>query len=272
LIFGVLALAWTHRAVTPTGDYQFLATAWSWAKSKPPRTWVHAWFVAFGPMLSVVIFAWRRCLPFLWAHQDQLFLLVACAALAWLGGSDTERILYWSMPVVYLLMGVALEAGGATGIRDAPEVPSAIEADGMHEAGGEIEARDAIETGNAIEAPGAPEAGRGLGARAVLRGSRSLLATLLIGQALMQRLFWTVPDYPGVLDQPMLLLAPLGNHFDYFELFSFHGSPSIGSSLLIQDLLFTAVLVGWMRVRARGAGSDRPGVEQIESGDSRRVL
>lgn len=36
-------------------------------------------------------------------------MLLAFAILAWIGGSDTERILYWSAPIVYILIGKSLE-------------------------------------------------------------------------------------------------------------------------------------------------------------------
>src|SRR5262249_13799960 len=35
--------------------------------------------------------------------------LVACAVLAYVGGHDTERYLLWAAPVVYVLVGLALE-------------------------------------------------------------------------------------------------------------------------------------------------------------------
>lgn len=40
--------------------------------------------------------------------QFLFILLLGYAVLAWVGGSDTERIVYWSMPVVYILIGKAI--------------------------------------------------------------------------------------------------------------------------------------------------------------------
>jgi hypothetical protein len=47
--------------------------------------------------------AWLKGQPVL-AWVLGIFLV-----LGWVGGSDTERIVYWAMPVVYALVGVILE-------------------------------------------------------------------------------------------------------------------------------------------------------------------
>ena len=38
-----------------------------------------------------------------------LVYLFGVAVLGWIGGSDTERFLFWAMPVVYLLIGKSIE-------------------------------------------------------------------------------------------------------------------------------------------------------------------
>jgi hypothetical protein len=45
------------------------------------------------------------------ASQFHGIYLIAISVLAWIGGTDTERILYWSMPIVYLLFAIVLQSG-----------------------------------------------------------------------------------------------------------------------------------------------------------------
>lgn len=102
-----MVLMWTF--ITPTNDYSFLKSAGRTIYEKPLPRYIHAWFVAFGPLLAVVLYDWRSALSFLKEHQALAVYLVGIAFLAYVGGNDTERYLHWGIPVVYLLMGGALE-------------------------------------------------------------------------------------------------------------------------------------------------------------------
>jgi hypothetical protein len=74
------------------------------------------WWTAFGPLLILPLFTWRRTAAFLWQHQYMLALLGAVTLLSsfqspalQLQLQDTERYLFWAMPVMYVLIGRALE-------------------------------------------------------------------------------------------------------------------------------------------------------------------
>jgi hypothetical protein len=74
------------------------------------------WWTAFGPLLILPLFCWRKSLAFLWEHQYMAGLLVAVTLLAsfqspalQLPLQDTERYLFWAMPIVYVLIGRALD-------------------------------------------------------------------------------------------------------------------------------------------------------------------
>jgi len=108
-LFGLLGIAGVHVLATQTNNYSFIRTAVHWAYDKPLLTYVHAWFIAFGPILIIMVYHWREAFAFLVNQQFQLILLIAIALLGWVGGSDTERILFWSLPVIYVLIGRALE-------------------------------------------------------------------------------------------------------------------------------------------------------------------
>lgn len=108
-LFGLLGIAGVHVLVEQTSTVWFIKSAVRWAYNKPLLTYVHAWFIAFGPILIIIVYHWREALAFLGKHQFQLILLIAIALLAYIGGSDTERFLFWSLPVIYVLIGKALE-------------------------------------------------------------------------------------------------------------------------------------------------------------------
>lgn len=78
-------------------------------QNKPVFTWMLAWFIAFGPVLAVVVYDWRSAWQTLAVRPYLAAYLAAFAVLAHVGGHDTERYLFWSMPVVYLLVAQALE-------------------------------------------------------------------------------------------------------------------------------------------------------------------
>ena len=106
---GVCGIAITHLVTTQANSYSFLLTAFSWAYTKPLPGYILAWFIAFGPVLAVILYDIRGCWTYLMRQQHLLILVLGFSVLAWLGGSDTDRILYWSMPVVYVLAGRAIE-------------------------------------------------------------------------------------------------------------------------------------------------------------------
>lgn len=99
--------------VIAEGGYSFGRSALHWAYDKPALTYLHGWLLAFGPVLFVLLYRWRRSLTWLAEHQLLGFYLLAFTLLGYVGGTDTERLLYWSMPVVYVLLGRVLEGDAA---------------------------------------------------------------------------------------------------------------------------------------------------------------
>ena len=85
---------------------QRLALQWL---HKSPDQYVMGWLTAFGPVIAVVLYDWRRALRLLADHEWLAALMAGCAALSLVGGSDTERFAFWSLPVVYLLLARAIE-------------------------------------------------------------------------------------------------------------------------------------------------------------------
>ena len=109
LALGLLGLLIVSRAASQTNSYSFLKTAVEMAYAKPGLTYLHAWFIAFGPIVIIVMYHWRDAIRILANNQSLLIYLIGFSVLGWIGGSDTERILFWSAPVVYMLIGKVLE-------------------------------------------------------------------------------------------------------------------------------------------------------------------
>jgi hypothetical protein len=120
---GGLTIAFTHAIVDADTTRSFVAAALQWIR-KPPTAYLLAWFTAYGPVLALLVFDGRRVIADLKAQPHQMIFLGLCAVLAFMGGSDTERFVFWAMPVVYLLLGRAFE-------RHLPELKGAAIAAGL---------------------------------------------------------------------------------------------------------------------------------------------
>jgi hypothetical protein len=105
-----VAIAFAHSVVTPASDYWMLDSALHWAYTKSFPTYMLAWFIAFGPMLVLPVVSHKAAWRFLSDAPEYLVLLAAVAVLAWIGGTDTERFLWWAAPLVLAVVGIAAGA------------------------------------------------------------------------------------------------------------------------------------------------------------------
>ncbi len=106
---GLLSMAAVRLVARSGNDYSFAWTAVFYIFKKSWPTYLLSGFLAFGPILWLAIFRARRGAAFLMGRQHLLVFLATFVGLADMGGSDTERFLYWTMPVVYVLIGLSLE-------------------------------------------------------------------------------------------------------------------------------------------------------------------
>ena len=109
LAAGLAALLAVRLVARQTNDYSFAATAAHFLYDKPWPIYLQSVFLAFGPVVWFPILYWRQARAFLADRQYLAAYLAAFALLGLIGGTDTERLLYWAMPVVYVLIGRALE-------------------------------------------------------------------------------------------------------------------------------------------------------------------
>lgn len=109
LAAGVVAHLVARIIVEPRPGYGVVATIAEQLTRKPIESVLLAWFIAFGPMIAVVAYDWRATLTFLRRRADLAALPVLSLALAYAGGTDTERLIFWAAPVVYLLVAQSIE-------------------------------------------------------------------------------------------------------------------------------------------------------------------
>lgn len=118
LVSAIAALAFTRMIATPTNDYHAWSEPWRMLRDKPLDSWLLAWFFTFGPpAIALLAAAAPELGRFLRTRPDMLVWLAGCAVLGFIGGTDTERILGWAAPVVYVLIGISIASRGRVLLR-----------------------------------------------------------------------------------------------------------------------------------------------------------
>ena len=111
LTLGLLVFLLIHAWAVPTNHYGFLKTAVLWLWLKSPGQYLLGLCLALGPaVLVLLLLDARRAWSFLKERQELGLLAVTVPALGWIGGSDTERLLFWGAPLALLLAGRGLDA------------------------------------------------------------------------------------------------------------------------------------------------------------------
>jgi hypothetical protein len=104
-----VAAAGVRLLATPTGNYNFVIAVGHWILTKSPLTYLLGWFLSYGPVLLLPLLYWRACGRYLREHQAEAVFLAGLVVVAYIGGNDTERFVTWGAPVVYVLIGIALQ-------------------------------------------------------------------------------------------------------------------------------------------------------------------
>lgn len=108
-ILAIISSIILFYSLKPINQDSFWITAISWLYRKSFIQYILGIYQAFGPIVILLLFFWREIINHLFENQYQLFFLILIFCLGFIGGSDTERILFWSFPVIYLLIGIILE-------------------------------------------------------------------------------------------------------------------------------------------------------------------
>ncbi|MDQ4146714.1 MAG: hypothetical protein M3120_03330 [Pseudomonadota bacterium] len=107
MMFSLAMLAVLHSSISSSGQngYSYFDTIIYFTTHKSFGSYLLGWYVAYGPVLAFILFNLNRCRVLLVNHPHLAVYLACVSVLAWVGGTDTERFLYWAMPVVYALIG-----------------------------------------------------------------------------------------------------------------------------------------------------------------------
>lgn len=107
---GLLVQLWIRGSVDTTGEYSAVLTAvyWLYAKVQHPVALLLSPLEAFGFIVLLLVARRHESLTFLRQHPALTTYAGLCVALAVVAGSDTARLLSWSFPVVYVLVGRVL--------------------------------------------------------------------------------------------------------------------------------------------------------------------
>jgi hypothetical protein len=109
LLCAVLGILLVKLLASQNNDYSFMKAVIQWTYGKPTLTYLHSYFITYGLFIILPIYSWRTLNKFLWRNQFILIYLLGMIVLSRIGGADTERFLFWAMPVVYLLIGIAIQ-------------------------------------------------------------------------------------------------------------------------------------------------------------------
>ena len=104
-----LGLLLSHSLVVNTDVWKYGSAAFYSFKDLTLVQLVKAVFIGYGPILVLLLVAWRAVLRHLRQQPIHLALLCVVLGVTVIGGTDTTRFMYWAAPVVLLLVVIALE-------------------------------------------------------------------------------------------------------------------------------------------------------------------
>lgn len=108
-LFFIISQVLIFLYINPTNNHKFYNVAIGNFYTKSFVNWLHAWLVAFGPILFILFLNHKNSLEFLSKHKEVSIYLIVILIFSFIGGSDTERIAFWSFPVVLLLIVNSIE-------------------------------------------------------------------------------------------------------------------------------------------------------------------
>jgi hypothetical protein len=109
LFAGIAAVLIAKSLVLQTNSYSFITAAAGNLYGKPLFKFIHASFLAWGPILILPAF-FRKSTKEFFRQNPMMLLLIGIFLLFGIsGGFDTERILFWGAPAVFALAAFTFE-------------------------------------------------------------------------------------------------------------------------------------------------------------------
>jgi hypothetical protein len=98
-------------AVSDHNVYSYVDNVFTCFYTKTPPEYILGIFIAFGPLILLVPFFYKKWKPLLLDKQELLALLIISLLFGFIGGTDTERIIFMSgFPVIFLLLGISIKS------------------------------------------------------------------------------------------------------------------------------------------------------------------
>lgn len=108
LIAAVAALGIMHKTMLVNEDY-YVHYMILMILTRSPITFVVGLLYVFGPVLFLPFIDWKRQGKFLLAQPDLAVFIALGLVMTWFGTTDTERIALTISPMMYVLIGIAIE-------------------------------------------------------------------------------------------------------------------------------------------------------------------
>ena len=108
MLAGGVASAAARLAVDPVGTYDYASEAVDWLSRHSLDSMVLALFLAFGLVVSLAIALGDSVVPWLLREPYRVVVTAGVLTTAWVGGSDTERLLVPLTPLLFAAVGRAL--------------------------------------------------------------------------------------------------------------------------------------------------------------------
>lgn len=111
VILGAISLVVTHLMVVATGDYTSASHALISLKRHiaHPDIFIVAFLTTYGPVFLILVLNVRDTVKIIAQYPHLFCYLVMVLILAILGGTHTDRFIFWAFPVILLALGFIIK-------------------------------------------------------------------------------------------------------------------------------------------------------------------
>jgi len=108
LSLGIFILIKSSVIATNSENYHFYSAAFYWAHKNGPMAYILAWYNSIGILFPLLIYNLTHSVKWLKNNQFLATFFAIGIILSWIGGGDTERFIYWIIPIALLLVGKSI--------------------------------------------------------------------------------------------------------------------------------------------------------------------
>ncbi len=104
LAIGLLAIAITHIIAQANDSYHFINSAIGWIYRKSTIMYLHSILLSVGPIILICLYYYKESIEILKNDKFLSSFLVLILFVSYAGGSDTERLIMWGAPAIYVII------------------------------------------------------------------------------------------------------------------------------------------------------------------------